>query len=90
MAGSGVLTIFVYKGLTRSPEIGNKPLCPISGDWGELRVPNLARMSLIKSYCLLQSARFTTRTVSEFSRKKQQGVKLPPTYSQIKVNLMIY
>ena len=26
MTGSGVMTIFVYKGLTRNPEIGNTPV----------------------------------------------------------------
>ena len=50
--GSGVTTIFFYKGLTRNPEIGNTPseFCPISGDWDELGIPNLARMSLMKCY----------------------------------------
>ena len=45
------MTIFVDKGLTKNPDIGNIPseFCPISGDWGELGMPNLARMSLIKS-----------------------------------------
>ena len=27
MTGSGAMTIFVYKGLTRNPEIGKTPLC---------------------------------------------------------------
>ena len=36
--GSGVLTIFFYKGLTRNWDVGNTPseFSPISGDWGEL------------------------------------------------------
>ena len=52
MTGSGVITIFVYKELARNPEIGNIPseLCLMSGDWGGLGIPNLARMFLIKSY----------------------------------------
>ena len=33
ITGSGVMTIFVYKGLTRNPEIGNtsSEFCPIPG-----------------------------------------------------------
>ena len=52
ITGSGVVTIFFYKGLTRNLENGNTPFefCPISGDWGELGVPNLARTSPIKCY----------------------------------------
>ena len=35
-----------------NPEIENTPseFCPISGDWGKLRIPNLARVFLIKCY----------------------------------------
>ena len=31
-------------------EIPPSEFCPISGDWGELRIPNLARLSLMKCY----------------------------------------
>ena len=81
ITGSGVVTIFFYKGLTRNLENGNTPFefCPISGDWGELGVPNLARTSPIKCYWILQSARVTPFTVSELLRKNQQGVKLLPS-----------
>ena len=64
--GSGVMTILVYKGLTRKPEIG-KPVsgfCAISGDSGELGIPHLAWLSL-KSYWMLQNVMVTTFTVSE-------------------------
>ena len=39
MTGSGVMTIFVYKGLTRNPEIGNTPLWVLPNIWelGEVR-----------------------------------------------------
>ena len=47
MSGSGVLTIFIYKGLTRNPEIGNTPSA-FYPNWDELGIPNLARMSLIE------------------------------------------
>ena len=52
MTSPWVMTIFVYKGLARNPEIENtsSELCSISRDWGELGIPDLARKSLIKSY----------------------------------------
>ena len=58
---------------------------PIFGDWGKLWIPNLARMSLIKSYQMLQDARVSAFTVSELLREKQQGVKLTPTQIRVKV-----
>ena len=46
MTGSDVKTIFVYEGLTRNQsETTLSEFCPISGDWGELVIPNLAGMS---------------------------------------------
>ena len=69
---SGVMTIYFYKRLTRNSEIGNTTiwvLCPISGDWGELEIPNLTRMFLIKCYWMLQNARFTAFTVSELLKE---------------------
>ena len=43
IAGSGISTIFVHKGLTRNPEIGNTLLLVLPNIW----TPHLARMSLI-------------------------------------------
>ena len=73
MTGSGVITIFVYKGLTRNPEIGNIPseFYPISGDWSELEIPNLAGMSLIKCYWMLQNASVAALLPSEL-----KGIKI--------------
>ena len=70
---------FIYKGLTKNLEIRNtlSEFCPISRDCGELGIPNLAQMSLIKSYSILQNPRVTAFTVSELLRENQQGVKLP-------------
>ena len=33
IAGSGIMTIFFYKGLTRNPEIGNTPVWVLSNIW---------------------------------------------------------
>ena len=50
ITGSGVMAIYFYKRLTRNMENRNSlsEFYPISGDKGELGIPNLARMSLAK------------------------------------------
>ena len=81
ITGSGVVAIFFYKGVTRNPEIGNNPIWVLPNIWrlGQVGIPNLARMSLIKCYWMLQNDRVTAFTVSELLREIQQGgVKLPP------------
>ena len=63
----------------RKSEIPPSKFCPIPGDWGELWMPNLARLSLIKCYWVLQNARVTVLNVSELLRENQLGeIKLPP------------
>ena len=57
----------------RKSEIPPSEFCSISGDWGVLGIANFARMSLIKSYWILQNARFTAFIVSELIRESQQG-----------------
>ena len=47
--------------------------CPIFGDWEKLAIPNLARMSLIKCYWLLQNVRIIAFTVSELWRETNRG-----------------
>ena len=65
--------------------------CPISGDWDQLGIANLARMSLLKCYWMLQNARVTAFTLSELLRKNQQRLKLPlaSAPNQIRVNNVI-
>ena len=46
----------------RKSEIPPSEFCPISGDWGELGIPNLARMSLIKCYWMMENVRVTVPT----------------------------
>ena len=68
-------------------EIPPCEIYPIFWDWGELGIPNLAQMSLIKCYLILQNVRIKTFTVSEFLKENQQGVKLPlPTKIRINPN----
>ena len=71
----------------RKSEILPSEFCSISGDWGKLVMPNLARVPLIKCYWILQNSRVTPFTVSELLRENQQGrgeSKITPV-TQIKV-----
>ena len=54
-----VLELWQFYFIRDWPEIGNTSsgFCPISGDSGKLWIPNLARMSLIEYYWMLQNAR---------------------------------
>ena len=65
------MTIFSYKGWPeiRKSEISLSEVCPIFEDCGELELPNLAHMSLIKCYWMLQNARTTAFTISELLRE---------------------
>ena len=53
-------------------EIPLSEFCPISGDCGKLGIPNLAQMSLIKCYWMLQNARVTAFTVFHLLWENQQ------------------
>ena len=64
----------------RKLKIAPSEFCPICGDWCELRIPNLARTSLIKCYRMLENARVTAFTVSVLLRENQHEwakTKLP-------------
>ena len=82
ITGSGIITIYFYKELTRNPEIRNTPVWLLSNIWRLGRVWNTKfgmDLSLIKFYLMLQNARVTAFIVSELLREKQQGgLKLPP------------
>ena len=60
-------------------EIRPSEFCSIPGTWGELGTPNLARTSLMKSYCMKQNVRVTAFTVSKLLKENKQGKITPPT-----------
>ena len=64
----------------RKSELPPSEFCPISGDWGELWILNLKRMSLIQCYSILRISR-----VSSFCRFCQLGGggKIPPDPSRL-------
>ena len=59
--------------MTRVQKLGMPPsgLCPISGDWGMLGIPNLGPVSPIKYYWMLQNAKVTAFAVSGMLRENQ-------------------
>ena len=69
--GSGVMR---YWPEFRKLKIPPSEFWPIYGDWDELGILNLAQISLIKCYCMLENARVTTFVVSELLRENHQGV----------------
>ena len=60
-----VLQLWAFSFIRDWPEIPSSEFCPISGDLGNLRIPNLAQISLIECYWMLQHARVLAFTVSE-------------------------
>ena len=77
ITGSGAMTIFFYKGLSKNLEIRNNR--QMSADWGKLGVPNLSRMSQRKCYWMLQNPRVTAFTVSVLLRENQIKEPLLPS-----------
>ena len=82
ITGSGVMTIYFYKGLTRNPEIGNTPVWVLHNIWRLKRVRNTKFWtSLIRLYWMLQNDKVVPFIVSELFKKTNRGgwgIKLPP------------
>ena len=56
-------------------EIPPSEFFPVSGDWGKLWIPNLARTSVTECYWMLQNCRVTAFTVFDLLRENQLKVK---------------
>ena len=71
-----VLELWQFPFIRDSREIqkseNRSEFCPISGDWGKLRIPNLARTSLIKCYWMLLNAEATAFTIFELLRENRK------------------
>ena len=89
-ASSLVLELWQFSFIRNWPEIWKSEIAPskfypISGDWGKLGIPNLAWMSLIKFYWMLQNACVTTFSIFELLRENQLGGGLHlPTQIRVK------
>ena len=73
--GSGVMEIFVYKRLTRNPEIGNTTICVSAhiGRFAWVRGTIFGRNVFNEKLLKLQNVRFTPCTVSKLLRENQLG-----------------
>ena len=54
--GSGLMTIFIFKGLTRNPEIGNTPVCVLPNNWSLGRVRDTKFSTSVSNKMLLNAA----------------------------------
>ena len=61
-------------------EIPLSQFCPISRDWGELAIPSVAQMSLIKCHWMLQIARSIAFTFSELLRETLTGFNVTESF----------
>ena len=73
-----VLELWQFSFIRDWPEVRTSEIPPseffqISGDWGKLWEPNLARISVIECYWILQSSRVAIFTVLELLSENQLG-----------------
>ena len=82
ITGSGIMTIFFYKGLTRNPEIESTLVWVLPNIWRLGRVMDTKFGTNVsnKRYWILQNSRVTAFTVLELLRENHSGgwLKLPP------------
>ena len=62
----------------RKLQISQTELCRIFGDWSQLGIPSLARMSLIKCYLMLQNAILQPLLFLSYWGKTNRGSKITP------------
>ena len=75
VSGSGIMTIFFYKGLTRNPEVGNTPVWVLPNIWRLWLVVVTKSGTNVSNRMLwmLQNARVTAFTAFELLRENQLG-----------------
>ena len=81
-----VLELWQFSFIKDWPEIQKSEIppfkfCPISGDWDEPWIPNLARMYLIECYWIPQNARLQFLQFLSYEGKTNwgwEGIKSPP------------
>ena len=76
ITGSGIMTIFFYKGLTRNPEMGNTHVWVLPNIWRLGWVMDTKLGTNVSNRMLLNAVKF-----------QGGGVKLPPPPTQIRVKV---
>ena len=81
ITGSGVMTIFFYKGLTRNPEIRNTSLWDLPNIWRLGRVRETKFGTNVSNKMLLnaENARVTAFTICVLLWENQMGGKIIPS-----------
>ena len=90
ITGSGVMTAFFYRGLTRNPEIRNTPVWVLPNIWRLERVRDTKFGTNVSAEMLLNAAKCQGYSLYRFwvIKGNQQGSKItppPPTTTQIRV-----
>ena len=94
ITGSGVMTIFFYKGLTRNTEIGNTPVwvLPNIRRLGQVRDTEFGRN--VYNKILLNDAKCQGYSFYRFwvikGKPTERGVKLPLTQISVKANTLFF
>ena len=81
ITGSGVMTIFFYKGLTRNPEIGHIPVWVLPNIWGQERVSDTKFGTNVSNEMLPNFAKCQLRHLSLLSyqgKTNREGKITPP------------
>ena len=86
ITGSGVMTIYFYKEMTRNLEIGNTLVWVLHNIWKLGRLMDSKFGRNVPKKMLLNAAKCQSSTIAVFEslRENHQGVKLPPL-TQIRV-----
>ena len=74
MTGSRIMTIFLYKGLTKNPKVGNAPVWVLPNIWRLRQVWDIKLGSNVSNeiFWTLHNARITAFTIFELLRENQQ------------------
>ena len=91
ITGSGIITIFFYKGLTRNPEMGNTPVWVFPNNWRLGQVMDTKFGTSVTNRMLLNAAKFQRYSFCGFwviKRKPTGGREItphPPPPLQIRI-----
>ena len=90
ITGSGIITIFFYKGLTRNPEIRDTSVWVLPNIWRLGRVRNTKPSTNSSDKIVLNAAKCQGYSFYRFwvikEKPTREGKSIPPPPSQIRVN----
>ena len=93
ITGSGIMTIFFYKGLTRNSKIGNTPVLVLPNIWRLGQVMNTKFDTNVFNRMLLNAAKFQVYCFHRFwviKGKPTEWGKITPLPTQIRVKIRYF